>query len=133
MMKTLSFCDFSSNDLWNFISNDDTNEFLEIWTDDDRDTNTNDSTFKNAVPFKRKTHSKTLLCLQFILFQNRCVHWKETTLKDIVKPRFTYSSIYVLSIYYFLFCIALNSKYILKFDIRSLLNVLKARISNLSI
>jgi hypothetical protein len=42
---------------------------------------------------------------------------------DTVKPQFTYSSIYVLLIYVLFF--RYYPKYVLKFDLRTLLNVLK--------
>jgi hypothetical protein len=38
-METLSSA-FFPNDLWSFFSNDDTDEFIEIWAKDNRDTNT---------------------------------------------------------------------------------------------
>ncbi len=51
---TLIFDFFWFDDLWNFIC-DDTDEFLKIWTHGDSDTNTDGSTFKDAVSFRKKT------------------------------------------------------------------------------
>ncbi len=62
-MKTFIICDFSCNDLWNFISDDDTDEFLKIWTDDVCSTNTDVSTSERAESFRKKTHSKIQLSL----------------------------------------------------------------------
>ncbi len=61
------YVQFSSDDLSNFISNFNTDEFLKMWTDDDCDTNIDDSTLKNAAFFWKKAHSQALLCLNILL------------------------------------------------------------------
>ncbi len=48
-LPILIICDFSSDDLQNFISDDDTDEILKIWTDGDCNTDTDDSNEKICV------------------------------------------------------------------------------------
>ncbi len=59
------FCGSSSNCPWKFISNDNTNEFLEIWTTN-CNTDTNDSTFKKPAP--REKPAQRHKCLQNFSF-----------------------------------------------------------------
>ncbi len=46
------------DDSRNFISNDDTDEFLEFWTNDNFDTDINDSTFKKPAFLRQNAHLK---------------------------------------------------------------------------
>jgi hypothetical protein len=85
--ENLIICNFSSNDLWNFISDDDTFKSLKIWTDDD--CRTNDSTFRKAVSFRRKTQGLNILVPDFKSqrrshFRKRVGTWKNFFISDLI-------------------------------------------------
>ncbi len=67
-------CDFSSNDLWNFLFDNNTDESLDIWTNGDCDTNTYD-------------------CINI---QARCNLQEETPIEDFI---FFYISCFSLDVF----------------------------------
>jgi hypothetical protein len=72
--ESLIIYNFSSDNSWNCISNVDTEEILEIWTDNDCDINTNDSSFKNEeTPLKEFSYLQKF-SLTFVIFPH--IDWE---------------------------------------------------------
>jgi meiotically up-regulated gene 157 (Mug157) protein len=66
--ENLIICDVTSEDLWIFIIIDDyANQFLEIWTEDNSNTDIDDFTSKKSVSFTRKHAHIRYFCLTFSL------------------------------------------------------------------
>jgi hypothetical protein len=82
--------DVSSYKLYNFISDDDTNEFLDIWTDDDWNTGFDHVLviFNRAVSFRRENplNDVTFFRKSASLLMDFVPNWSENLLTDLIYP-----------------------------------------------